>query len=157
MSPRAFVLVPVVVALAAAAPATADQSQSVTATGSAQIKVKPKNRKSESSIEAAVEAARNAGIPAALRDARGYARRYAHAAGLTLGAIEAVSDATTSSFGYGPGLYGPFGPNQFCGTVRRTIVKVVDGKRKVVSTKKVHRCFVPPEVTTVLTVTYAAT
>jgi hypothetical protein len=34
---------------------------------------------------------------------------------------------------------------------------VVDGKRKVVRTKKVHRCIVPPFVATVLTVTYAAT
>ena len=157
MSPRAFVLVPVVAALAAAAPATADQSKSVTATGSAQIKVVPKNRKSESSIEAAVEAARSAGIPAALNDAHGYAVKYAHAAGLTLGAIESVSDATNSAFGYGFGIYGPFGPNQFCGTIRQPIFKKVDGKRKVVGTKKVHRCFVPPSVTTVLTVTYAAT
>ena len=157
MSPRSLVLVPVVVALAAAAPATADQSQSVTATGSAQIKVVPKNRKSESSIEAAVEAAREAGIPAALKDAHSYALKYARAAGLTLGPIESVSDASSNGFAYGPGFYGPFGPNQFCGTVRRPVVKVVTGKKKVVATKKVHRCFVPPLVATALTVTYSAT
>jgi uncharacterized protein YggE len=158
MSPRALAVVPVVAALVAAAPAgAADQSQSVTATGTAQIKVEPKNRKSESSIEAAVEAARKAGIPAAIKDAHGYALQYAHAAGLTLGAIESVSDATQGAFGYGPGFYGSFGPNQFCGTVRQPIFKVVAGKRKVVGTKKVHRCFVPPSVATVLTVTYSAT
>lgn len=157
MSPRSLVLVPVVAALVVAAPATADQSQSVTATGTAQVKVVPKDRRSNSSIEAAVEAARTAGIPAALKDAHGYAVKYAHAAGLTLGAIEAVSDAANGAFGYGPGFYGPFGPNQFCGTVRRPIVKTVGGKKKVVGTKKLHRCFVPPSVATVLTVTYSAT
>jgi opacity protein-like surface antigen len=158
MSPRSLALVSVVVALTAAAPATADQGQSVTATGSAQLKVVPKDRKSNSSIVAAVDAAHQAGIPAAIKDAHGYAVKYAKAAGLTLGAILSVSDASNNNgFAYGPGFYGPFGPNQYCGTVRRPIVKVVDGKRKVVATKKVHRCFVPPFVVTVLTVTYAAT
>ena len=158
MSPRSLVLVSVVAALTAAAPATADQGQSVTATGSAQIKVVPKDRKSNSSIAAAVDAAHQAGIPAAIKDAHGYAVKYAKAAGLTLGAILSVSDASNNNgFAYGPGFYGLFGPNQYCGTVRRPILKVVDGKRKVVGTKKVHRCFVPPFAVTVLTVTYSAT
>lgn len=158
MSRRSLALVSVVAALTAAAPATADQGQSVTATGSAQIKVVPKDRKSNSSIAAAVEAAHQAGIPAAIKDAQGYAVKYAKAAGLTLGAIESVSDASNNNgFAYGPGFYGPFGPNQYCGTIRRPILKVVDGKRKVVGTKKVHRCIVPPFVVTVLTVTYSAT
>ena len=158
MSRRSLALVSVVAALTAAAPAMADQSQSVTATGTAQIKVVPKDRKSSSSIAAAVEAARQAGIPAAIKDAHGYAVKYAKAAGLTLGAIESVSDASNNNgFAYGPGFYGPFGPNQYCGTIRRPILKIVNGKKKVVGTKKVHRCFVPPFVVTVLTVTYSAT
>jgi hypothetical protein len=133
MSRRSLALVSVVAALTAAAPATADQGQSVTATGSAQIKVVPKDRKS-------------------------YAVKYAKAAGLTLGAIESVSDASNNNgFAYGPGFYGPFGPNQYCGTIHRPIFKVVDGKRKLVGTKNVHRCIVPPFVVTVLTVTYSAT
>lgn len=157
MSPRSLVLVPIVAALVAAAPAAADQAKSVTATGTAQIKVEPKNRKSESSIQTAVEAAHQAGIPAALKDAHSYALKYAGAAGLTLGAIDSVSDASNVGFAFGPGFYGPFGPNQFCGTIRRPIIKVVTGKHRVVGTKRVHRCFVPPFVTTVLTVTYSAT
>jgi Protein of unknown function (DUF541) len=157
MSRRSLVLVPIVAALAAAAPATADQTKSVTATGAAQVKVAPKDRKSESSIRAAVEAARQAGIPAALKDAREYGVKYAKAAGLTLGAIVSVSDASNNGFAYGPGFYGPFGPNQFCGTIRQPVFKKVAGKRRVVGTKRVHRCFVPPFVATVLTVTYAAT
>lgn len=156
MSPRSLALVSVVAALTAAAPATADQSQSVTATGSAQVKVVPKDRKSNSSIAAAVETAHQAGIPAAIKDAHGYAVKYAKAAGLTLGAIESVSDAANNGFGYGPEFFGPFGPNQYCGTVRRPILKVVGGKKKLVGTKKVHRCIVPPYVITVLTVTYSA-
>jgi len=157
MSPRSLALVSVVAALTAAAPAVADQGQSVTATGSAQTKVVPKNRQSNSSIAAAVEAAHQAGIPAALKDAHSYGLKYAKAAGLTLGAIESVSDASNNGFAYGPGFYGPFGPNQYCGTVRRPIFKVVAGKKRVVGTKKVHRCIVPPYVVTVLTVTYSAT
>jgi uncharacterized protein YggE len=157
MSPRSLVLVPVVAALVAAAPATADQSKSVTATGSAQVKVVPKDRQSNASIQAAVEAAHQAGIPGAIKDAHGYAVKYARAAGLTLGPIESVSDASNNAFGYGPAFYGPFGPDKFCGTIRRAIFKVVDGKRKVIGTRKVHRCIVPPFVTTVLTVTYSAT
>ena len=155
MSPRSLALVSAVAALTAAAPATADQTKSVTATGSAQTKVIPKNRQSNSSIAAAVEAAHQAGIPAALKDAHSYAMKYAKAAGLTLGTIQSVSDASNNGFAYGP-VFGPFGPNQYCGTVHRPIFKVVAGKRRVVGTKKVHRCIVPQFEVTVLTVTYAA-
>jgi hypothetical protein len=37
------------------------------------------------------------------------------------------------------------------------VFKVIGGKRKVVRTKRVHRCFVPPFEITTLTVTYSAT
>jgi uncharacterized protein YggE len=159
MSPRSLVLVPVVAALAGSAPAVADQTaKTVTATGSAEVKVVPKDRHSNASIKAAVEAAHQTGIPEALHDARGYALKYAKATGLTLGSVVSVSDAPANGIGYiGPGgFYGPFGPNQYCGTVRRAILKVVDGKRKLVGTKKVHRCLVPPFEVTTLTITYSA-
>ncbi|HEY1507612.1 MAG TPA: hypothetical protein VGF93_01320 [Solirubrobacteraceae bacterium] len=159
MSPRLLVLVPVVAALAGSAPAVADQTaKTVTATGNAEVKVVPKNRQSNASIKAAVEAAHRAGIADALHDAHGYALKYAKATGLTLASIVSVSDVPATGVGYyGPGgFFGPFGPNQYCGTIHRAIIKVVNGKRKVVGTKRVHRCIVPPFELTTLTVTYSA-
>jgi hypothetical protein len=139
------------------APASADQPKSVTATGAAQEKVTPKDRHSNASISAAVDAARAKGIASAFNEAHEYALRYARAAGLTLGAIVSVSDSQNNGFGYyGPGFFGPFGPNQFCGTVAQPRFKVVAGKRKRVGVKHVHRCFVPPFEATTLTVTYSA-
>ncbi len=161
MSLRRLVLAPAVAALVTAAPALADQSKSVTATGTGTAKVVAKNRHKESSIENAVDAARKAAIPEALDQAREYARAYAQAAGLKLGPVIGISDAQNGSSGYyvgpfGGGFLGPLGPNQFCGIVPQPVFKNVGGKRKVVGTKRVRRCFVPPSVTTTLTVTYSA-
>ncbi|HUE26464.1 MAG TPA: hypothetical protein VMP89_06790 [Solirubrobacteraceae bacterium] len=146
-----------VAALVLAAPAIADQS--VTATGTAQVKVTPKNRHSNSSIGAAIQAAHKAGISGALDEAHEYALQYAQAAGLTLGSVQSVSDASSNGFGYyGPGFFfGPFGPNQFCGETSRPVFKVVNGKRKLKGFKRVHTCFVPPFEAVSLTVTYSAT
>jgi uncharacterized protein YggE len=159
MSPRLLVLVPVVAALAGSAPAVADQAAgTVTATGNAEVKVVPKDRQSNASIKAAVESAHQAGISDALHDAHGYALKYAKATGLTLGSIISVSDVPANGIGYyGPGgFFGPFGPDLYCGTVHQAIFKVVNGKRKVVGTKRVHRCIVPPFELTTLTITYSA-
>jgi len=86
-----------------------------------------------------------------------YVVKYAKAVGLTWERSSRADASNNNGFAYGRGFYGPFGPNQYCGTIRRPIFKVVDGKRKAVGTKKVHRCTVPPYVVTVLTVTYSAT
>jgi hypothetical protein len=158
MSRGSLVVAAAGAALMLSAPASADQSKSVTATGAAQEKVTPKNRHSNASINAAVDAAHAKGIGGAMDEAHEYALKYARAAGLKLGAIVSVSDAQSSGFGYyGPGpLFGQFGPNQFCGTVSQPVFKVVSGKRKRVGSKRVHRCFVPPFEATTLTVTYSA-
>jgi hypothetical protein len=158
MSRGTLVVAAAVAALTVSAPASADQAKSVTATGAAQEKVTPKDRKSNASINAAVDAARAKGIAGAMAEAREYALKYARAANLTLGAIVSVSDAQSNGFGYygGPGFFGPFGPNQFCGTVSQPVIKVVGGKRKRVGSKRVHRCFVPPFEISTLTVTYSA-
>jgi hypothetical protein len=155
MSRRLLVLVPVVTVLMAG-PAWADQAKSVTATGTAAVKVVPKDRNSDASIAAAVEAAQVASIPGAMAQAREYALRYAQAAGLTLGAVVSVSDAQNGGYGGGP-FGGPFGPNQFCGIVPQPIFKVVKHRRKQVGTKQVRRCFVPRFASATLTVTYSAT
>jgi hypothetical protein len=149
-----LVLVPVVTVLMAA-PASADQAKSVTATGTAAVNVVPKDRNSNASIAAAVEAAQEASIPGAMSQAREYALRYAQAASLTLGAVVSVSDAQNG--GYGGAFFGPFGPNQFCGIAPQPIFRVVKHRRKVVGSKPVRRCFVPRFASTTLTVTYSAT
>ena len=149
-------ITPVVAALALAAPAVGDSSMSVTATGTAQVKVTPKNRNSEASIEAAVEKAHKAGISGAIGDAREYALEYAQAAGLTLGSVTAVSDLNENG-PYGPfSFYGPFGPNQYCGTTQQPVFKTVAGKRKLKGFKRVHKCFAPAFQDVTLTVTYSA-
>ena len=141
----------------AGAPAAAAQSSSVTATGTNQSVVHPRDRNSNASIVTAFDAARQAAIGGALKQAHEYALAYAKAVGLTLGPVVSVSDAQNSVF-YGPGVFvGPFGPNQFCGTLRQPIFKKgKNGRRKVVGTKKVHRCIVPRFATVTLTVTYSA-
>lgn len=141
----------------AGAPAAAAQSSSVTATGTNQSVVHVRDRKSNASIAAAYDAARQAAIGGALKQAHEYARDYAKAVGLTLGPVLSVSDAQNGAF-YGPGpFFGPFGPNQFCGTLRQPIFKKgKNGRRKLVRTKKVHRCFVPRTASVTLTVTYSA-
>jgi hypothetical protein len=140
------------VGVAAAAP------DSVTATGTGEHAVHPKNRHDNASIASAYNAARHASIGGALKDARTNALAYAEGVGLTLGSVVSVSDAENSPF-YGPGEFvSPFGPNQFCGTLRQAILKKEkNGRRKVVGTKKVRRCFVPSVASVSLTVTYSAT
>jgi hypothetical protein len=119
--------------------------------------VQPKNRNSNASIVSAYDAARQAAIGGALSEAHTYALAYAKGVGLTLGSVESVSDAQNTLF-YGPGEFvGPFGPNQFCGTLRQAITKKEKNRRrKVVGTRKVHRCIVPGSAYVTLTVTYAA-
>jgi hypothetical protein len=145
------------VALAGASSAAAAQAGTITATGASQHAVHPSDRHNNASIASAYDAARKAAVGGALQQAHEYAVLYARAAGLTLGTVQSVSDVQNSPF-YGSGPFlGPFGPDQFCGTVRQPIFKKgKNGKRKVVGTKKVHRCFVPGSASVTLTVTYSA-
>jgi hypothetical protein len=144
--------------LVAVAPAAAAvQPSTVTATGTSQRVVHPQNRNNNASIVTAFDAARRASIGGALKQAHEYALDYAKAVGLTLGSVLSVSDAQNNPF-YGPGQFiGPFGPDQFCGTLHLPIFKKgKNGRRRVVGTKKVHRCIVPHTASVTLTVTYAA-
>ena len=158
---RKSLLVPALLASMAVGAAPALASSTVTATGSQQGKVVPKNRHSNASIVDAVNAAEQAGIAGAIADAHSLAEQYAAAAGLTLGNVVSVSDATgTGYFGYfGPPGFGPFGPGQYCGTVGRVTVKKVKKGKKIqrkVHIKKVHTCVVPRYEVTSLSVTYSA-
>jgi uncharacterized protein YggE len=140
---------------AVAQPTTTSSGDTVTATGTGQHVVVPKNRNSNASIAAAYDRARKAAIRQALKEAREYAVDYAKAVGLQLGSVISVSDAQANGFyGYGPGVVGPFGPGQFCGTVRQPVGKPVPGQKRTIKT--VHRCFVPRFALISLTVSYSA-
>jgi hypothetical protein len=129
---------------------TAVAAGTITAVGTAQEKVTPKDPKDNASIKDAVEAAHKASIPAAIQEAKEEGTALASASGLTLGAIQSVDENVNNGFYGGYGIYTPFGPNQFCGTITRRVRK--NGHRV---SKKVHRCFVPPFVTTTVAVTFA--
>ena len=138
---------------AVAQPATSSSAQTITATGTSQMRVVPKDRTSNASIAAAVDRAHKASIAGALKEAHEYAVLYAKAVGMKLGAVISVSDAQNGF--YGPGVFfGPFGPDQYCGTIRQPVGRPAKGQKPVF--KKVHRCFVPPFASATLTVTYAA-
>jgi uncharacterized protein YggE len=158
MRPRTWVALVAGCSVLVAAPAAAAQPDTVTATGTGQHAVHPKNRNNNASIVSAYDAARQAAIGGALKEAHKYALAYAKGVGLTLGSVDSVSDAQNNVF-YGPGQFlGPFGANQFCGTLRQPIFKKEkNGRRKVVGIKKVHRCIVPRFAFVSLTVTYSAT
>ena len=142
-------------AATAANPPATGTSQSVTATGTGQVRVKPANRHNNASIAAAVDKAHIAAIGGALSQAHEYASDYAASAGLTLGSVQSITDAVQSPYYAGPGaFFGPFGTNQYCGTIERFIGRPVKGKK--LKLRKVHRCFVPAFAYTTLTVTYSA-
>lgn len=149
MSRRAVAVAAVSVALMAAGPAVAQAAhKSVTATGTGQARVHPKNRHRNSSIIAAVNAARKQSITRAVRNAHKLARTYAKAGGLTLGGPISISDESTSGYyGYGFGAFGPFGFNRYCGTITRKVGETVE---------KRHVCIVPRFTFTSLAVTYSA-
>jgi uncharacterized protein YggE len=162
MMRRWSVLAGLCLAMAAAVPAAAQTgsgatSPTITATGTGRALVTPANRHSNSSISRAYAAAARASIPNALRAAHTQALAYAAALHLTLGPLLSVTDQSNSGF-YGPTeeYAGPFGPGRFCGIVRQAIIKTVNGHRKVVGTRKVHRCIVPQIATTTLALTYSA-
>jgi uncharacterized protein YggE len=137
-------------ALAQATPPT------LTASGTASAVPEPDNRRSETSIRAAVEAAEADALPRAVADARTHATALAAAAGLTLGALISISDAAPTSpyFSfYGP--LGTFANGRYCGQVRRTRTVVRDGVRRRVSAGTRRVCRIPPQVLSSVQLTYA--
>jgi hypothetical protein len=148
--------------LVPAADAQAPPAKSVTTIGVASVGVKPSDRKDNASIKEAVEAADAAARPKAIASARERAGELAQAAGLTLGGVMSVSEASTFPY-YGPfgvpyGLQGTFGPGKYCGQVRSSHIKRdANGRAHRVLGKRHRICRVPPTVTVSLTVTFAAT
>jgi uncharacterized protein YggE len=144
-----------ITAPAVAQPATSASGDTITATGTGQARVVPKNRNSNASIAAAYDRARKAAVRRALKEAHEYAVQYANAVGLRLAGVMSVSDAQANGFyAYGPGVIGPFGPGQFCGTVRQAVGRPAKGQKPTIKT--VHRCVVPRFAFISLTITYSA-
>ena len=135
--------------------ATAAQAETIVAVGTGQYPVTPGNPKSNSSIKAAVLAAQREAIPRAIVNARLQAALIGNAAGLAVGAITAVEQQLPSPFG--PYFFSRFGPNQYCGTVTRGVVRAdAAGKRHVVRRVTRRQCNAPEYATTTVTVTFAA-
>ena len=138
-------------AASAQAPAT-----TLTAAGVGQSAPKPDDRKSESSIREAVEAAEAAALPKAVAEGKAHAVALAAAAGLTLGALISISDAPANTFPYYYQL--PTFPNgHYCGNVRRTKTVVRNGVRRRVSAGTRRLCRIPPQVFSSVQLTYAVT
>jgi uncharacterized protein YggE len=144
-----------------AADAQAPPAKSVTTVGIGTASVTPKDRKSNASIKEAVEAADTVARPKAITSARERATELAQAAGLTLGGITSVSEASQFPY-YGPfgapyALQGTFGPGKFCGSIRTSRVKRdANGNVHRVLGKRHRVCRFPHTINVSLTVTFAA-
>jgi uncharacterized protein YggE len=136
--------------------ARAQTPATLSASGLAEAQVKPENRKSESSIRAAVAAARAQALPKAVTQAKANALELAKAAGVTLGALVSITDAAGQPNYYVPYSYGSFGPNRYCGDVPNYKTVTRDGRKRRVRVKGTHRvCRVPSRVYASATVTFA--
>lgn len=144
----------------AQAPVPTTQQRTLVAVGTGTINVTPKDRNDNASIVAAVRAANDKALPAALTDARTQATQLAAAAGVTLGPVISLSNSGTSGTGvfYGPyySVVGTFGPNRFCGTVRTRSSSVDKRGVRHYGRPKSHRvCRVPSVIQRSVQLTYA--
>ena len=155
--PKSLSLVALGVALLVGAPAAQAQTPAtLSASGVGEASVKPENRNSEASIREAVTAARAQALPKAVTKAKANALALASAAGVTLGALVAISDAASQPNYYSPYGYGTFGVDRYCGRVANFKTVTRDGRRRRVRVKGTHRvCRVPPRIYASATVTFA--
>lgn len=137
-----------------------ESARTVSAYGTASAPIAPRNRSRSRSIKRAILAARREVTSEAALSGRRSARVAASAAGLRLGAIVSVAEAVP--FYYGSSFYdealGSFGPGQFCGIVRRPVVRrdPETGAARVVRRVPHRRCFVPSSYDLQLEVRYEA-
>lgn len=155
--PRILPFVAVAVAMSVGAPAAQAQTPAtLSASGVAEASVKPENRNSEASIREAVNAARAQALPKAVVKAKANALSLATAAGVTLGALVSITDASSQPNYFPPFGYGTFGLDRYCGQVANFKTVVRDGKRRRVRVKGTHRvCRVPARIYASATVTFA--
>lgn len=144
----------------AQAPAPTPPQRTLVAVGTGTIRVTPKDRNDNASIVAAVKDADAKALPAALNDARTQATALAAAAGVTLGGLVSLSNSASNGNGvfyggYYP-VYGSFGPNRFCGTVRTRSSSVDSRGVRHYGRVRSHRvCRVPSVIQRSVQLTYA--
>ena len=160
MSRRRLLVLASTAALAAVAPPAfaqeAAEPRTVSATGLGTARVRPADRHDNKSIRKAVQGAVKKALPRALGDARKDARALAADTGLTLGEIVAVAETPPSPFGFYDDTNGSFGPGRYCGKLRVSVLRRIDGRRRrVVRTRRV--CRFPTTVSKSVTMTFAAT
>ena len=147
----------VVAAIAVPSAQATSAVNAIIAVATGQAAPKPANRMSNTSIVASVVKARSLAIPRALINAQVQAAQMAAASGLTLGPITGVSQDTLAGiyqYSFNQQSF-KLGPNRYCGPVQKRIVRRVKGKR-VILRRTTKECYVPPFVTTTLSVTFAA-
>ena len=114
-------------------------------TGLANVERPPAGRRGERQIRRAVAAATRAAAPRAFAAARVKAQAMAAAAGMRLGAVHAVAQETSGTFGWSSDT-GTFAPGRYCGRRR---IRTADGGRR-----SSYRCRTPGEVSLSLAVTF---
>ena len=95
-------------------------------------------------------------LPRAVAAARRDAETLAAGTGLVLGDVVAIAETAPSPFG-GPfgETQGTFGPGRYCGRIRRSVLRRINGvRRRVVRSRRI--CAFPSVVTSSVTVTYSA-
>ena len=148
--------------LGAALPAPASAQlpvaqRTIVAVGSGSAKPTPADRNSNDSIRPAIEAAEDQALPAAIAQAREYAQKLAAGAGVSLGELLTVSNASSNPYfgGFGFGL-APFGPDRFCGNRRQTVIRRdASGRRRAVGHRTRRVCVVPSQIVQQVTLTFA--
>jgi hypothetical protein len=157
-SRRLLVLVSTAALAGVAGPAGAQQpaeQRTVSAIGTGTARVRPADRHDNASIRRAVAGAQKKALPRALAAARKDAGALAAGTGLTLGAVVSVAETAPSPFGYYDDSAGSFGPGRYCGRLRVSVLRRIDGRRRrVVRTRRV--CRFPSQIVSSVTVTYAA-
>ena len=161
MRHRLVVFIGLFASLAAVPAASAQQPaaappETVTATATARVDIVRPRTLSDRTILAAVERARVALAPEALRLVRREAVILGYAAGVRVGRLIAVQDSPFGPFGpFDYQAQGTFGPGRFCGTVARVRVRVINGRRIRERIGSRRTCRVPREVSRTVSATYA--
>ena len=139
---------------AVAQPTTEQDMLTAIATG--RVKVQRPQTLNDKTIARAVARAGDRVVPEALRQVRIQAVRLGSAAGVRVGPLLSVTDVAATPFGpYGDyGADGTFGPGRYCGNVRSAIVRVSDGRRRVVGHRTRRTCRVPSSVSRTVAATY---
>jgi Protein of unknown function (DUF541) len=134
-------------------PADDEGARELKGTGIGTASSEPERRTSPA-IRRSLRAARLAATPGAAEAAQANAQSAATASGVPLGQLFSVVEPV-NLYGYEP-LLGVFGPGQFCGSVRRFVIRrdPETGERRPVRGKRVRRCFSPRRTLVRLEVTY---